>query len=537
MAVNGTMPRPSKGYSANGHPAKGYPVYALAVLVLVYVFNFIDRQILSILAEDIKADLGLTDANLGFLYGTAFAVFYAIFGIPLGRLADIWNRKNVIALGLFAWSTLTALSGTARSFASLAAYRIGVGVGESSASPAAFSMLGDYFPPRRRATAVAVYSSGVFIGSGVGMFLGGWIVDAWNSQFPSGGPFGLAGWQAAFLGVGLPGLLMALWVWTLREPVRGASEGLASRADHPHPFRELLREIAAIVPPFAILSIARGAAGRRGVARNLAIAAGCALGAWSLISLTGDTTQWVALGLGLYGFFSWLQSLAVRDRPAFVLIYQSRAMVFGMLGFGFLSFVGYGFGFWFAPYFIRVFGASVSEVGMTLGLVTAVAGLLSVSLGGVFSDWLKERNPRARLYAPMGSAVIALGAAVLFLNASEATTAYALVFAFQLSSPFWIGSAVALANEIVLPRMRGSASAFYLLAVTFVGLALGPYTIGKLSDYFGGTGLASADALQRALLVSLAASGLALGLLWIASRTVESEESSRFERAREAGET
>lgn len=464
-------------------------------------------------------------------------MFYAVFGIPLGRLADIWNRKKIISIGLFAWSALTALSGTARSFASLASYRIGVGVGESSASPAAFSMLGDYFPPRRRATAVAIYSSGVFIGSGVGMFLGGWIVDAWNGRFPQGGPFGLVGWQAAFFGVGLPGLLMAVWVWTLREPVRGASEGLATREQHGHPLRELLREIAAIVPPFAVLGLARGPRARRRVATNLGIAAACALAAWGLIALTHDTTQWVALGLGLYAFFSWLQSLALRDRPAFVLIYRSRAMVFGMLGFGLLSFVGYGFGFWFAPYFIRRYAESVSEVGMTLGLATAVAGWMSVSLGGVASDWLKVRTPRARLYAPMAAAVIALAAAFAFLNSSVASYAYGLVFAFQLFAPFWIGSAVALANEIVLPRMRGSASAFYLLTVTFVGLALGPYTIGKLSDWFASQGLSDAEALRRALLAVLPVFALALLSLWISSRSVESDEAGRLERARAAGET
>ncbi|MCP4205224.1 MAG: MFS transporter [bacterium] len=517
-------------------PSRGYPAYALAVLVLVYVFNFIDRQILSILAEDIKADLGLSDASLGFLYGTAFAVFYAIFGIPLGRLADIWTRKKVIAIGLFAWSAMTALSGTARSLASLAAFRIGVGIGESSASPAAFSMLGDYFPPRRRATAVAVYSSGVFIGSGVGLFLGGWIVDSWNSAFPTGGPFGLVGWQAAFFGVGLPGLLMALWVWTLREPARGASEGLAAAELHPHPFRELFREIAAIVPPFTVLSIARGESGLRGVVRNLAIAGACAATAWALTAATGDTIQWVALAIGLYAFFSWLQGLALRDRPAYVLIYRSRAMVFGMLGFGFLSFAGYGLGFWFAPYFIRVFDAGVGQVGMVLGVVTAVAGWLGVTTGGVFSDWLKQRNPRARLHVGMATAAAALAVGVLFLNSGERTTAYALVFGFQLSSPFWIGSAVALANEIVLPRMRASASAFYLLAVTFVGLALGPYAIGKLSDRFVSAGAPSAEALQRALMVSLAAYILAFVLLWIASRFVEREEGDRVERARAAGE-
>src|SRR5918994_990088 len=127
-----------------------YAWYALLVLVLVYMINFIDRQILSILAQDIKHDLGLEDAQIGFLYGTAFAVFYALFGIPLGRLADSWYRGRVMALGLAMWSSMTALSGFASNFGMLAAARIGVGIGETSAAPAAYSMISDYFPKERR---------------------------------------------------------------------------------------------------------------------------------------------------------------------------------------------------------------------------------------------------------------------------------------------------------------------------------------------------------------------------------------------------
>jgi MFS family permease len=122
----------------------GYAAYVLGVLFVVYVFNFIDRQILSILAEEIKADLGISDADIGFLYGTAFAVFYAVFGIPLGKLADIWVRRKLISVGLGFWSLMTALSGTSRNFLGLAVFRFGVGVGEASATPAAFSMLSDY---------------------------------------------------------------------------------------------------------------------------------------------------------------------------------------------------------------------------------------------------------------------------------------------------------------------------------------------------------------------------------------------------------
>ena len=173
-----------------------YPSYVLGVLVLVYIFNFLDRQILSILAENIKADLGLSDAEIGFLYGTAFAVFYAIFRIPLGRLADVWNRRSLIAVGLTFWSVMTAVSGLSRNFLQIAAARIGVGVGEASATPAAFSMLSDYFPAARRATVLAIYSSGIYLGAGLGLMIGGLVVGRWDAMWlTEPAPLGLKGWQ------------------------------------------------------------------------------------------------------------------------------------------------------------------------------------------------------------------------------------------------------------------------------------------------------------------------------------------------------
>jgi MFS family permease len=262
-------------YDARVQPAESeevggrYAWYVLVVLVIVYVFNFIDRQILSILAEEIKADIGLSDSEIGFLYGTVFAVFYAIFGIPLGRLADVWVRKSLIAIGLAFWSAMTALSGTARSFPVLGAYRIGVGVGEASATPAAFSMLVDWFPARLRATALSVYSSGVYIGAGIGIFLGGWIVDAWRNAFPDGtAPLGLRGWHVAYFAVGLPGILLAIWVATLREPRRGQSEGCRAAAP-PAPVRRARPRADGRCRRHADLALA-GGRGPGGIARNLA---------------------------------------------------------------------------------------------------------------------------------------------------------------------------------------------------------------------------------------------------------------------------
>jgi MFS family permease len=207
-----------------------YSWYALFVLVIVYVINFVDRQLLTILAVDIKHDLDITDAQFGFLYGTAFGVFYALFGIPLGKLADRVSRTWLLATGLTLWSTMTALSGLSRNFWQLGAARIGVGVGEATAGPCSYSLLSDYFPANRRATAIAIFSSGIYMGGGLSLYIGTTIAGGWNASFPEGArPFGLAGWQAAFLAVGLPGLLMALGAGAQAEARNCARRGDGGR--------------------------------------------------------------------------------------------------------------------------------------------------------------------------------------------------------------------------------------------------------------------------------------------------------------------
>ena len=514
-----------------------YARYVLVILTVVYVFNFIDRQILSILAPEIQRDLGVSDADISFLYGTAFAVFYAVFGIPLGRLADVWTRRSLIAIGLAVWSGMTALSGTARSFASLAVYRIGVGIGEASASPAAFSLLGDWFAPRMRGFALAVYSSGVYIGAGIGIFLGGWIVEGWQLLYPQGGaPFGLAGWQVAFFAVGLPGLGMALWVRSLAEPRRGQSEGLPEAAPHAQPFREFGRELAAVLPPLTWLSLLRAGAGARGVAVNLAGAAGIALAAAALALLTGSSAQWSALGLGVYCAFSWAQGLRLRDPVAFALIFRCRALLLLSVGFASIAFVTYGAGFWGPSFFVRVHGVSEGEVGTVVGLSAAVGGWLGVSLGGALSDRLKLMSPNGRLWVGWLTAALSLPSGLWLLHTDSLPLAYVLNFVFAFVSPLWLGAGASAVNELVLPRLRAIASAFYILLITFIGLSLGPYTMGKLSDAFAAGGADPGEALRAGMswgLVMFVVSAVALGL---AARFLPREEASRLERARAAGE-
>lgn len=196
----------------------GYRRYVLGVLVLVYVVNFIDRQVFSILIEPIKADIHLSDTQLGFLGGVAFAFFYTFAGIPIARWADRGNRITIVTLALVIWSGMTALTGLARGFATLMMARIGVGIGEAGCSPPIHSLISDYFPPERRATALSIYALGIPIGAAIGTLAGGWIGQYY-------------GWRVAFLVVGLPGLLIALLVkLTLREIPRGHSEGLNAAA-------------------------------------------------------------------------------------------------------------------------------------------------------------------------------------------------------------------------------------------------------------------------------------------------------------------
>jgi MFS family permease len=503
-----------------------YPRYVLGVLVVVYVFNFLDRQILSILAERIKADLGVSDAQMGYLYGTAFAVFYAIFGIPLGRLADVWDRRRLIAWGLAAWSAMTALSGFARSFAQLALARFGVGIGEASASPAAYSLLSDYYPAARRATALAVYSSGIYIGAGLGLGIGGLIVDRWDAAWAGTiPPLGLHGWHVAFLAVGLPGLLLAFWVRTLREPVRGQADGVAATAEA-HPWREFWRELMAVLPPFTLVNLWLRGGRRRTLAANLLAAAVCIAVAAGLTRWLDNPAQWYSLAVGVYAAVSWAQALRLRDPACFALVLRTPSLHAANLSVALLSFTGYSYGFWIAPFLIRAHGENVARAGLILGGIAAACGWLGVTLGGILADRLRRQSPIGRLQVVMLTAVLPVPFAVLLLFAPSLTVAYLFCVPLFLTTSLWLGPGASTVQDLVLPRMRAVASAAYLLVVTFIGLALGPYTVGRLSVALG--------SLRPALLWALLANALSLACAFYAARRLPGDEESRWARA--AGE-
>jgi len=193
---------------ADGARERRYALYVTGVLMVCNTFSFIDRQVLGLLVTPIKQEFGISDTRIGLLQGLAFGLFYTLLGIPMGRLVDSGNRRNIVAAGVALWSLMTAAGAGARSFTSLFLARMGVGIGEATLSPAAFSLLSDYHPRERLASALSIFSMGIFFGSGLALIVGGLIIGAVGS------------WRLTFLLVGLPGLLAALLALTIREPAR-----------------------------------------------------------------------------------------------------------------------------------------------------------------------------------------------------------------------------------------------------------------------------------------------------------------------------
>ncbi len=287
----------------------GRAYYALFILTIVYSFNFIDRQLLAILQESIKAELLLSDTQLGLLTGFAFARFYVTAGIPIARWADAGNRRNIVALAVFIWSFMTAISGLVQNYLQLLLARIGVGVGEAGGSPPSHSMISDMFPAERRASALGFYSTGVSIGILFGFLMGGWL----NEFF---------GWRVAFFVVGVPGVLLALVVrYTLREPRRGLSE---NRDDNPEPVA--VKEVVALL-------WSRRSFRHMAWAGALSAFAGYSVANWSASFIirsygmsTGELGTWLALiigiggAVGVFGGGLLADKLAAKDTRWYVLL-------------------------------------------------------------------------------------------------------------------------------------------------------------------------------------------------------------------------
>jgi MFS family permease len=238
-------PEPAAHQSEEPYPPIGYAWYVVGVLTVIYIFSFIDRQILSLLVEPIKRDFQINDTKISYLTGMAFVIFYTLCGIPFGRLADGKSRRAIIAVGFVLWSLMTALCGVTRNFIQMFLCRIGVGVGEASLSPSAFSLITDYFPKERLATAISVYSMGIYLGAGIAYLLGGIVVGFASSQEMYNLPLigATHSWQMIFFIVGLPGVLAALLLYTVKEPARRHRRLMTSQTGVIKPVDVPLRQV------------------------------------------------------------------------------------------------------------------------------------------------------------------------------------------------------------------------------------------------------------------------------------------------------
>ncbi|RAK56395.1 MFS transporter [Phenylobacterium soli] len=393
------------GVGALAPAGRGYRRYALVLLMLIYVFNMVDRQVVNILAESIKRDLALHDWQIGMMSGLSFAVLYTVLGIPIARYAERGDRPLIIAAAVALWSGFTALCGLAQSFVQLALIRVGVGIGESGCTPPALSLIADTAPKESRASAIAIYMLGAPIGSLLGVAFGGLVADAY-------------GWRAAFMIVGLPGLLLAAAAAaTLREPRRGAPKASLAAAETAPSLRDTLRELA----------------GKRAY--------------WRMVA--GVTLQ----AFISYGALAFTASFFLRNYSAELAEASAR---FGL--------------------------KSVGLLGLGLGLASGGTAIVGTLLGGRLADRFVARDPRAYAVIPAVGAIAALPFSLAVLNAPSMTIAFALLLAPGLLSAMWLGPSYASVQGLVRPESRATATAILLFIANLIGLGLGPLAVGLVSD-------------------------------------------------------
>ena len=308
--------------------------------------------------------------------------------------------------------------------------------------------------------------------------------------------------------------------------MRGLSEGLVAEPE-PHPVRETLQSLFSVLPPFTLYNLMQ-LGGARALGLNLVAALGVAVAAYGANILMPSAIQWTALGVGVYAAVSWVQALKIRDPETFAMMFRSRAFVFMTTGFPCIAFVTYGVGFWGPPFMLRVHGVELAEAGTLLGLGAAVGGLLGVTLGGILADRLRQKSVNGRLWVGIIAVSLSIPSGLLFVLTGNPWVAYFCSFLFSTTSPMWLGGAASTVNDLVMPRMRATASAYYILMLTFIGLALGPFMIGQISDFYMTTGLGDGAALRSAMMWSLIMFAGALALLTLAMRYLPADEAGEL---------
>ncbi len=415
-------------------PTKRYRSFVLAILVLVYMMNFIDRQILAVLAVPMKTELGLSDSQLGILHGLAFALLYTTLGIPIAALADRSSRRRIMSWALGIWSAFTVLCGFIVGFWSLFFSRVGVGIGEAGGVAPAYSFISDYYPKEQRARALSIYSLGIPLGMAFGILLGTIIASR-------------IGWRSAFIIVGSIGLVIApVMRFAVRDPKRGGYE--AKPGD-------------TAAPPTAR--------------------------------------------------FVEVLSMVVRKPTFWLLSFGAAAS----------SVCGYGLAAWLPSFFIRSYKLSLTEMGLFYASITIIGGCLGILGGGILADRVGKRSKAYYPLIPAVSFLIGLPCFFGAVHSSSLLLAFPLFLIPTALNLVWLGPIVTSVQHLVPAHMRTRASAMFLLINNLIGIAVGSYYFGAMSDalkpHFG------AESLRYAIYSGLGFYVIASTLFLIASRKIKKD--------------
>jgi MFS family permease len=521
---------------------------ALILVGLTQALSMVDRQILSILLPKIKADLHVQDAEMGLLYGTVFAFFYAVFSLPLGRLADGWVRRKLLSVAILGWSAATALAGFANGFGMLMASRLGVGIGEASVQPAGLSLLTDRFPRHQRGLISAGFAAALALGLGAASMIGGPTAEAWDKHWPAGtAPLGLHGWQAAFIVVAIPGIILSWFLWRMPEPERGASDGIVVPRD-PNPFGAALATLGSVLPVTCWIGFARLRASIGIWLVNLValvaiVAIVIFMANWTnglrpvnpvAIAIlghgfTGNELQWGVSGLGAYVLLNWMQSLKLANPPTYAVICKSPAL-WCVIGVGaFQSIVNYGVMGFTPSFLITHFHQNATQVGVQFGGVSAALGIIGPLIAGPVADWTNKKIPGGRLWVTLVALGVSPFIAFAVYRAPTPEAFYIAFVPYSLILTMWTPAIYATYLDLVLPRMRGVVMSFYIISMTIVGLGFGPYTVGMVSDLNG-------HDLGNAILSLYWIGPLIVLLILIGIWRLPKDEASMLARARAAGE-
>ena len=520
--------------------------YALFLVSSGQGLSLLDRQILSILAPSISRDLGIGDAEIGLLYGTLFALFYALFSLPLGRLVDGWIRTRLLGICILSWSLATGLAAFAQSFAVLAISRLGVGIGEGAAQPGANSIIFDTFPRNRRGTAMAAMGIATALGLGLSMALGGFVAQWWDTRYAAGdAPLGFSGWQFAFLVAALPGLLLAWALFRMKEPLRGGMDGLPAENDA-HPFKASAAVLGAVTPGANWFMLWHRNAGARQWAINLGGLALILGVCWTMTQVTQDFSprppleafgtsldphvlQWFVVGFGAFVVLNLFQSLKLTDKPSYNVMLSPSLLLLFVVG-GLQTAINYGVMGFTPSFLIREYGLDQATTGLQFGLLAAALGVAGPVIAGPLSDFLTTRmGAKGRVWLTLASLGVSPFFGIWTYSSPDPFNFYLRFSVYSIILTLWLPPIYSLYYDLVLPRMRGMASSTYIIVSTLLGLGMGPYFVGIVSDRNGGD-------LGRAIIsINVVAPIIVVILVYVLTRIQRDEDSLR-ERARAGGE-